>query len=103
VAVASSDASSTLFRVWRAEDLKDFPLRIATATNAAPRTLSFSKVRLEAPRSELFSPPQAFTKYQSADAMMGELLLRRQNLKRRVTGGWGENEPISTPENRPPR
>ena len=82
VSVASSDGSTTPFRIWRAMDLKGFAVRINTATNSTFLSLNFASVRLEAPSGELFQPPEGFTKYASAEAMMNELMAREQNLRR---------------------
>ena len=82
VTVAMSDGSSRTFHVWRATDLKQLALRISSVSNSAPFTLSLSKVRLVAPPAELFAPPDSFTKYASADAMLTELIMRQHELKR---------------------
>ena len=82
VTVAISDGSSRAFRVSRATDLKQLAIRISSLSNSAPFTLSLSKVRLMAPPAEVFSPPDSFTKYASADAMLTELIMRQHELKR---------------------
>jgi hypothetical protein len=82
VAVAMSDGSSVGFRVWRAPDLKRFPIRILNATNSTPFTLNFSNIRLAAPPDDEFVPPNGFTRYSSAEAMMTELIVRQHNLRR---------------------
>jgi hypothetical protein len=79
--VQMSDGSSAVFRVWRALDLKQFPLRVVSATNTNSLDLHFSKVRLEAPSAALFSLPKAFTQYASAEALMTELIIRQHNLR----------------------
>ena len=79
--VAMSDGSSAGFRVWRAADLKRFPMRISSAASTTPFTLNFSRIRLESPPAELFAPPDGFTRYESAEAMMTELVVRQHNLK----------------------
>jgi hypothetical protein len=91
--VSSSDGAAVEFRVWRAADLKGFPLRINWATNSTSCAVSFSKLQLKAPPSELFSPPDGFTKYESPEAMMNELLLRQQSIRRGFSGGAGSLEP----------
>ena len=85
--VVMTDGSSALFRVWRALDMKQFPLHIAEATNTNVFSLQFSKIRLEAPPAELFSLPAGFTQYPSAEAMMTELVIRQHNLRRGPAGG----------------
>jgi len=47
--------------------------------------------------------PDSFTKYSSVEAMMTELILRQQNLKRPVTGDYMPIEsPGLPPRNQPP-
>ncbi len=100
--VSSSDGAVTLFHVWRAPDLNGLPVQITTATNTTPLALSLSNFRLEAPSAAEFQPPDGFARYDTAEAMMSELTMRQQNLKRRVTGGSTEPEPITSPESRRP-
>ena len=90
--VVSSDGSATVFHIWRALDLRGFAIRIYSATNATFLSLNFSNVRLETPSADLFQPPDGFTKYDSAEAMMGELMARQQNLRRSVTYTTGESD-----------
>ena len=83
VTVTASDGIATVFRVWRAADLKGIPLRIQCPSGGVPLTLTLSKVRLEAIPNDLFLPPNGFTRYESAEAMMTEMALRRVNLSRK--------------------
>jgi hypothetical protein len=83
VTVTASDGVSTGFQVWRATDLKGLPLRIQCPSNGLPVTLTLSKVRVEAVPNDLFLPPNGFTKYDSPEAMMTEMALRRVNLSRK--------------------
>ncbi len=80
VTVTASDGTAVAFRVWRAEDLSGLPLRISGAANGAPITLAFSTIRREPVPDELFQPPNGFTRYESPEAMMTELALRKVNL-----------------------
>ena len=80
--VQMSDGSHATFRVLRAADLTRVPVRISSVSNAAPFALSFTKIRIEAPAADLFAPPKDFTRYESPEVMMAELLMRHQNLKR---------------------
>jgi len=102
VTVAVDDGSASVFHVWRATDLKGLPIRISGAADGTPVTLTLSKVRLEAVPNDLFQPPNGFTKYASAERMMDELFLRRNNLKQRPSH-WAEDQDFpSTPEISPP-
>jgi len=82
VTVAMSDGSSRAFRVSRATDLKKLALRISSLSNSTPFTLLLSRVRLVAPPADMFAPPDGFTKYASADAMVTELIMRQHELRR---------------------
>jgi len=102
VTVSMNDGSASAFEVWRAADLNGFPVRIDFLNRAAPLTVILSQIRLGPPPGELFAPPQDFTKYPSAEAMMTEIAIREQHLKGRPIGGWGENRPMDEIEERPP-
>ena len=83
VTVTASDGVVTVFRVWRATDLKHLPIRIQCPSGGVPLTLTLSKVSLGAVPNDLFLPPNGFTKYESPEAMMTEMALRRVNLSRK--------------------
>ena len=93
--VELTDGSRAVFRVVRAADLKRFPVHLSSVSNMPPFTLSFSKIRLVSPPTDLFVPPNGFTKYESAEAMMTELVMRQHNLRRGRSGGSsGTSEPV---------
>jgi len=102
VTVTASDGVSTVFQVWRATDLKGLPLRVHCPSNGAPVTLTLSKVRIEAVPNDLFLPPNGFTKYDSPEAMMTEMALRRVNLSRKRTYGAQEPDELGNRDNRQP-
>jgi hypothetical protein len=85
VEVQSSDGSKTPFRVWRASDLQEIPLRVATTAVGRSMVLNLSKVRIETPAARLFVPPDSFTRLDSAETVMAEMAMRQENLKRKVT------------------
>jgi hypothetical protein len=80
--VFASDGTASIFEARQALDLKGLPLRIVSPPTSAAFTLSVTQVRLALQPDELFQPPAGFTKYASVEAMMTELALRQQNLKR---------------------
>jgi hypothetical protein len=80
----TADGVAAEFELLRAMDLNGFPVRIQGDGKTSPFTLSFSKVRLEAPPTALFSPPSDFTKYISPETMADELAGRQNNLKRKT-------------------
>jgi hypothetical protein len=103
VSLDSTGQYTSSFSVWRAPELQNLPVRISSATNPAYLTINFTKVRLTEVPADLFVLPDSFTKYPSVEAMMTELVLRQQNLKRPVTGDWTPTEPVTAPDaNRPP-
>ena len=79
--VTMSDGSSANFHVWRATDLKRFPVRISDATNSVNFVLNLSNIRLESPPADVFTLPEGFTRYQSPEEMMAELMIRQRNLR----------------------
>jgi hypothetical protein len=84
--VFGNDGSTNLLRVWRAPDLRGFPLRISGGTNSS--WLTFSKIRFGEPARFLMSS-EGYTKYESADAMVTELVAREHNLTRRSDTSFG--------------
>jgi hypothetical protein len=79
------DGGSASFELLRATDLKGLPVRISSSTNSPSLTMVFSKIRLESPGAEVFTPPDGFTKYTSTEAMADELAAREHNLRRKHT------------------
>jgi hypothetical protein len=81
--INKADGTSSSFEVLRATDLNRFPMRITSESNSPPLTLTFSKIRLEAPSPDVFAPPEGFSKYASPEAMVDELAARQRNLRRK--------------------
>jgi len=102
VTVTASDGLATVFRVWRATDLKGLPLRIQCPSGGVPLTLTLSKVRFEAIPNDLFLPPNGFTRYASAEAMMTEMALRRVNLSRKQYYQTQDLDDTASPNTRVP-
>jgi hypothetical protein len=72
-----SPGSIIAVQVWRAEDLSAFPIEITAEGSGTNMTLRLSKVRFITPESSEFVPPDGFTRYDSAQAMRDELVLRQ--------------------------
>ena len=87
--VTSSDGTTTAYQVWRAADLKGIPVRIIPVDRPNV-TLSLSKIRLEALPGQLFLPPGDFTRFESPDAMVSELLVR-QAISKKKKSSWRDN------------
>ena len=82
--VMASDGTATEFQVLRATDLNGVPVRITARSDSGSMLVVLSKIRREAPPVEVFRPPDGFTKYESQEAMMNELLSRLQNVRRSI-------------------
>src|SRR5215472_2007397 len=82
VTVSAEDGEKSVFTVWRAMDLKGFPMRVRSQSTRL--TLTFSQVHLESPPEEAFAPPDGFAKYDTAEGLIGELRLRQANLRRKT-------------------
>jgi hypothetical protein len=85
--VEMSDGSQSVFQLLLALDLNRFPIRISSLSNAPAFTISLSKIRNEALPADLFSPPTGFTRYDSPEMMLTELIMRQNNLTRKPTPG----------------
>jgi hypothetical protein len=81
VVVSMSDGSQAEYNVWKADDLNGIPVRITSIRGVPKITITFADFRPEKPPTALFLPPEGFTKYESTEAMLNELL-RRQTLGR---------------------
>lgn len=66
--------------VWRGIAEQDLPLRIQTTNTPGAVTLNLSRIRPQAPPADLFALPNGFKKFDSADAMLSELMRRRTDL-----------------------
>jgi hypothetical protein len=80
VTVTSEQGSTAVFQVWRATDLKGFPVRLSDGHRL---TLTLSRIRLDPLSAKLFQPPEGFVPYVSPEAMMAEMAMRQANLKRK--------------------
>jgi hypothetical protein len=69
--------------LWQADDTGHFPVRIETVEGPSRMTLDFSEIRLEYPARELFLPPDGFSPYASAIALMNELIVRDSSFARK--------------------
>jgi hypothetical protein len=63
--------------VWNATDLKKFPIKIETVQQGRTMTMLFKDVNLARPDAGLFDPPSNYTKYDSMQAMMQAVMMKR--------------------------
>jgi hypothetical protein len=66
----------TAYPGTRATDLGGFPLELNSAAGGPPWMLELEDIRKESPPAEWFRPPEGYTRYESAPAMVGDLLVR---------------------------
>jgi len=95
--VTLSDGSLARVTEWRADDLGRVPVRVRSEQGGHLVTLDLTDIRLELPNPELFVPPTEFTRYDSALALINELLIREAPLKGGPSSGPGI--PAGGPEN----
>jgi hypothetical protein len=99
--VQSSDGSTARFKVWQAEDAKNFPVRISTPPGPGEMVLDFSALRIELPPAPVFGPPDGFTRYDTPVALMNELIVRQGVLAKQNPPTTAQLSPAATPNWRP--
>jgi hypothetical protein len=75
--VTSKDGTKYESLVWKATDLKQFPIRIERTEGRMNVIMTFTDINLSKPGTELFDPPAGCTKYDSMQAMLQAILLKR--------------------------
>lgn len=75
--VTDSNGDKHESTVWKATDLKDFPVKIEITERGQPMTLLFKDVKLSKPDSELFEPPVDFKKYNSVPDLMQQEIMKK--------------------------
>jgi len=103
VVVAASDGKLSRFEVSRAGDLGGLAVRINSIGDPAPFTITLSQIRLELPPEQVFLPPDGFTRYESEEAMMNELVSRQQSVRHGGQEGSGAGGQDGSGRNRQPR
>ena len=97
VTVQLDDGTSATFDVWRATDLKGFPVRLSSAGSGLPMILTLTDIRLSPPPEDAFARPDDFAKYSSPEEMADEVVARQHNLHRKSPRGLDMMEPINRP------
>jgi hypothetical protein len=96
-----NDGSTNLLQVWRAADLHGFPIRVSGGSNSAASVLTFTKIQVGRP-AEFLTSQEGFTKYESPDAMVMELVARQHNFSRKSGATFGYPDTIEQNRLRPP-
>ena len=84
----ANDGSTNLLQVWRAAELRGFPVRISSASVATAGVLTITRIQFGRP-AEFLTSQEGFTKYESPDAMVTELVARQHNFSRREGASFG--------------
>ena len=63
--------------VWNATDLKKFPVKIEHTEDSTKVTMLFREVSLSKPAADLFDPPPGTAKYDSMQAMMQQVMMKK--------------------------
>jgi len=93
----ATDGSTNLLQVWRAADLRSFPMRMSSASVATAGVLTITRIQFGRPAEFLMSQ-EGFTKYESPDAMVTELVARQHNFSR--SGGATYGNPANIERSR---
>src|SRR5262249_24957435 len=87
--ISGNDGSTNLLEVWRVADVRGLPpIRISTGSNATTSVLTLMKIQIRPP-AEFLTSQEGFTKYDSPDAMVTELVARQHNFSRREGATFG--------------
>lgn len=92
----ANDGSTNLLHVWRAADVHGLPpIRISGGSNITTSVLTVMKIQIGP--AELLMSQEGFTKYDSPDAMVTELVARQHNFSRREGASFGYPANIQQP------
>lgn len=97
VTAAIAGGAKARFEVWRVPELEGFPVRINALEGLDNTDLNLSKIRLQPPPADVFTIPAGFTRYNSAEALVDEIAIRRRALKQSELLPGVVLEPYETP------
>jgi hypothetical protein len=63
--------------LWKATDLKNFPVKLEKTESATLVTMYFRDIKLAKPEAKMFEPPAGSTKYDSMQALMQGAMAKR--------------------------
>jgi hypothetical protein len=76
LSISSKDSKQEGF-VWRATDLKDFPIKIQLSHTNGTTVTSYTNIKFNKPDAKLFEPPAEFDKYDSVEKMLQVGMMKR--------------------------
>src|SRR6185369_8974434 len=74
--ISSKDNKQEGF-VWRATDLKDFPIKIQLSHTNGATVTSYTNIKFDKPDAKLFEPPPEFDKYDNVEKMLQVGMMKR--------------------------
>ena len=97
VTLFTGDGQTIRRRVWEAADLKALALRIEPINDDGAPAISLSDIRTLNLPDNVFAPPEDFTKYPSAAALLNELVARQRSVYDRNDDFQGNLGPLKAP------
>lgn len=97
VTATMAGGSTARYQVWRVRELEEFPVRINALEGLDGADVNLSKIRIQPPPLDVFVIPEGFTKYNSAEALVDEIAIRRRALKQSELLPGVVLEPYETP------
>lgn len=72
------------FTLWNATDLKNFPIKIETEEQGNAITMSYKDISFSKPESALFNPPASYTRYDTMQEMIQQVMMKRMGVPQAV-------------------
>jgi uncharacterized protein DUF4412 len=91
VTFTTDDGKQHEMIIWKASDLKDFPIQTEMQNGGATITTHFTNIKMSAPDASLFDPPTDYKMYGSIQEMM------MANMQRMMPSGSGMPPQGGTP------
>jgi outer membrane lipoprotein-sorting protein len=57
VTITGKNGTTTKMKIWEAEDLQQFPVKVQVETSRGPMTMIYKDISFDAPAASLFTPP----------------------------------------------
>jgi hypothetical protein len=88
VMVTDQEGTAREFTVWKATDLKQFPVKIVETEEGRQVTMLFKNISLSRPDAALFEPPSNYSAYREVSVMMEAIVVKH-------SGGGAGHSPLS--------